>query len=86
MASYLGVSASPRGRLTHPTPRSPRQAETPLLSPAINHFLLNSKKYYFSDRLGRRNQTSDHMIFVIADDSMLDVIDSEKSLKDYLKE
>jgi hypothetical protein len=64
----------------------PAQAETPLLSPAINHFLLNSKKYYFSDRLGRRNQTSDHMIFVIADDSMLDVIDSEKSLKDYLKE
>jgi hypothetical protein len=65
---------------------SPAQAETPLLFPALNHFLLNSKKYYFSDRLGRRNQTSGRMIFVIADDSMLDVIDSERGLKASLKE
>jgi len=49
-----------------------------LLFPALNHFVLNSKNTTSVIDLERRDQTSDHMIFVIADDFMLNVVDSEK--------
>ena len=56
----------------------PAQAKTPFVIPALNHFVPKSKNTTSVIDLERRDQASDHMIFVIADDFMLNVVASEK--------
>lgn len=52
-----------------------------LLFPAPNHFALNSQNTASVIDLETRDHTSDHMIFVIADELMLNVVDSEGVLR-----